>query len=404
MNMFCHLPFLFCLLSLLLVGMTDGSAQEADASSKTNQSLLYVGTYTGAKSKGIYLYQLDQATGELKSLGLAAETESPSFLALDPSHHFLYAVNEVDNFGGKPQGAISAFSVEPESGKLTFINQQPTGGGGPCHVIVDHTGQCVVVANYGGGSVAAYTVAKDGRLSPPTTFIQHTGGSVNQDRQQGPHAHCVTLDAANRYAFICDLGLDKVLGYRLDPAKGLLNTNEVTAVSLAPGAGPRHLAFHPNGKFGYVIAELDSTITAFTFDAGSGSFKELQTVSTLPPSSTRRNNSTAEIAVHPSGRFLYGSNRGHNSIVVFAIDPATGKLTYIENDSTQGRTPRNFVLDPTGAFLLAANQDTDRIVVFQIDPKNGRLRFTTHYADAPSPVCLTFLAQPRPSPATSATE
>ncbi|MBI4325746.1 MAG: lactonase family protein [Chloroflexi bacterium] len=359
------------------------------------QCLVYVGTYTGAKSKGIYAYRLD-AKGVLTPLGLAAETMHPTFLAIHPNNRFLYAANETGDFKGTKAGAVSAFSIDSKTGKLTLLNQQSAGGSGPCHLVVDRTGQSVLVANYGGGSVAALPVREDGRLGEASAFIQHQGSSVNQQRQAGPHGHHITTDPANRFALACDLGLDKVLVYRFDPAQGSLLPNDPPATALKPGAGPRHLAFHPTGHFAYVINEMACTLTAFRYDAQRGELQELQTVSTLPEGeSVKPNYSTAEVEVHPSGKFVYGSNRGHDSIVVFAIDAKTGRLTQVEHQSTRGKTPRNFGIDPTGTFLLAANQGTDNIVVFRIDPETGRLSPTGQVVEGVgAPVCVKFVPLP----------
>lgn len=347
--------------------------------------LVYFGTYTRGPNQGIFASRLDLQTGALTPPVLAAETANPSFLALHPNHRFLYAVGELNK-----AGAVNAFSIDPKTGLLTLLNQQSSGGNGPCHVAVDKTGQCLLVANYGGGSVSSFPIQPDGRLGPPASFIQHQGASVNPQRQKGPHAHSVGFDPANRFAFVSDLGLDKILIYRLDPAKAIITPHDPNSAITKPGAGPRHFAVHPGARHAYVINELDSTITTFDYDATRGVLKDIQTVSTLPADFTGPN-TTAEIEIHPTGKFLYGSNRGHDSIAVFAIDAATGKLTFVEHASTQGKTPRNFAIDPTGKFLLAANQASDSVVVLRIDPQTGRLAHPGHTLSVPSPVCVTFL-------------
>lgn len=351
---------------------------------------IYVGTYTSGASQGIYVGQLDLTTGGLRLDGVAAETKNPSFLAIHPSRRFLYAVGEIGDFAGKRTGAVSAFRIEPATGRLELLNQQSSGGGGPCHLVVDPTGRNALVANYGGGSVSVLPIGEDGGLEPATAFMQHQGASVNPRRQQGPHAHSINLDAANRFALVADLGLDKILIYRFDPAAGTLAPNEPAWASVAAGAGPRHFAFHPNGKFAYVINELHSTLTAFHYDAARGALVQVQTVPTLP--APVEGNSTAEVQVHPSGRFVYGSNRGHDSIAVFAVDADNGRLTLVEHEPTQGKTPRNFGVDPTGRFLLACNQGSDTIVSFRIDPETGALTPTGHRLDVPAPVCVKFVA------------
>jgi 6-phosphogluconolactonase len=373
-------------------GVASVRAQEQKSPAK-GRYWVYVGTYTGPNSKGIYQFELDLASGAMKPMGVAAETKSPSFLAIHPSRKYLYAVGEISDFDGKKSGAVSAFAIDAATGKLTPLNQQPSGGGGPCHVSVDPSGKVVLVANYGGGSIEAIPVQADGKLGTPTSFHQHTGSSVNPSRQKEPHAHSINVDPAGKYAFAADLGLDKILIYKLDPAKGTLTPNDVPYASVAPGSGPRHFAFHPSGKYAYVINEILCTVTAFKYDAGKGELTELQTISTLP-GQVEEGFSTAEVVAHPSGKFLYGSNRGHNTIAVFSIDQATGKLTAVEHESTQGETPRNFAIDPTGTYLLAENQKSGTIVVFKIDPATGKLDATGHKVEVPSPVCVRFLPAP----------
>ena len=351
---------------------------------------VYVGTYTNRGSEGIYLYRLDGATGKMTSLGVAAKIQNPSFLAFHPTGRFLYAVSEVSSFGGQKSGAVSAFSRDPKTGALAPLNTVSSGGAGPCHISLDKTGRTVLVANYGGGSVAALPVNDDGSLREASAFIQHSGSSVIPKRQEGPHAHSINPSPDNRFAVVADLGLDQVLVYRLDPAMGTLIPNEPPFTKVNPGAGPRHFAFHPGGKHAYVINEIQSTVTAFSWDAAGGVLKEIQTITTLPAEPVE-NNSTAEVQVHPSGKFLYGSNRGHNSIAVFAVDLAKGTLTAVEHVPTQGRTPRNFGIDPTGSFLIAANQNSDSIVVFRIDPTTGRLTPTGETFQVGTPVCVKFV-------------
>lgn len=353
---------------------------------------VYLGSYTGAKSKGIYVARFDPKTGSLSAPELAAEIPSPSFLALHPKRPWLYAVNEVGSFGGKPSGSVSAFTVDAKSGKLTPINQQSSGGSGPCHLTVDAAGRNVLVANYGGGSVAVLPIREDGSLGEPTAVVQHKGSSVNPERQKEPHAHSINLDAANRFAFAADLGLDKIMVYKFDVEAGTLVPNRPSFAAVKPGAGPRHFAFHPSGKFAFVINELQCTVTAFSYNAKEGFLQELQTISTLPPtSSVERGFSTAEIVAHPSGQFLYGSNRGHDSIVVYSVNPRSGRLSYVENASTQGKTPRNFNIDPTGGYLFAANQGSDSVVVFRIDTATGKLTPTGTTIEVGTPVCIRFL-------------
>lgn len=351
--------------------------------------LVYFGTYTGTKSKGIYAFRMNDE-GRLAPLGLAAETPNPTYLALHPNKKFLYSINEVSKFGERPAGFVSAFAIDARTGMLAGLNQQSAGGPGPCHIALDEKGRCAVVANYGGGSVEALPLKRDGSLGEPGTFIQHVGSSVNKSRQEGPHGHCILVDPSQRFALACDLGLDQVLIYKLDAAKATLTPNVPAFAKVAPGSGPRHMAFHPNGKFAYVINEMLCTMIAFSWDSRAGVLKELQTISTLP-GELQRGYSTAEVYVHPSGKFVYGSNRGHNSIVGYACDAKTGRLTLIEHTDTQGKTPRHFAIDPDGRFLLAENQDSGTVVVFKIDPKTGKLTPTGEKVEVPSPVAAVFV-------------
>ncbi|HLI33746.1 MAG TPA: lactonase family protein [Terriglobia bacterium] len=354
------------------------------------RNLVFIGTYTQQKSRGIYAYRFDEATGKAMPLGLAAESDNPSFLAVDPSERFLYAVNETDNYEGHKTGAVSAFAIDRQSGKLTFLNQVASRGTAPCYVSLDHTGKYVLVANYGSGSVAVFPVLADGSLGKASAFDQHTGHSVNPKRQEGPHAHSISVSPDNRFALAADLGLDELLVYRFDPASGSLQPNDPPFAKVAPGAGPRHFAFSPNGKFVYVISEMGSTLTAFTYDASRGALHEFQAISTLPRD-YHGESTGAEIEVHPSGKFLYASNRGDDSIAVFRVNARSGKLTPIEYVSTRGKTPRNFAIDPTGSYLFAANQDSDTVVLFRINQETGRLTPTGQVLKISSPVCVVFV-------------
>ncbi len=356
---------------------------------RSEELLLYVGTYTSGKSEGIYLYRLNLAAGELKHVTTIRGVKDPSFLTLSPNRRFLYAVNELEEFENKKSGALSAFAIDQKTGELKLLNQKPSMGGAPCYVVVDKTGRFVLVANYVGGNVAVLPVLSDGSLGEATDMKQGAGSSINAERQEGPHAHCIVLDEANRFAYSCDLGTDKIMIFRFDSRLGKLTPNTTPWVQLKPGAGPRHLTFHPGGKFAYVINELHATVTAFAHDRTSGNLVEVQTVPTLPPDFTAPNTS-ADIHISPDGRFLYCSNRGHDSIAAFKVDSRNGKLTFIAHESTGGKAPRNFAIDPTGAFLLVANQKSDNIVVFRRDRNTGRVSATGHVAEVPSPVCLKF--------------
>jgi 6-phosphogluconolactonase len=381
--------------TFLIFALSVLCAEAAPASHK--KYFVYVGTYTaeaGSTSKGIYAYRFDSDTGKLTSIGIAAETTNPSFLAVHPNHRFLYAVNETGNYRGQKSGAVSAFSIDRATGKLTLLNQVASRGADPCYITADKTGKYVLVANYTGGSVAVFPVLEDGRLGEASSFIQHTGHGTDPQRQEGPHAHSIDLSPDNHFAIVDDLGLDETLVYRFDSAKGALTLNDpqlyTTLAKADPGAGPRHFAFHPGGKFAYVVNEMGSTVSVFSYDGTDGALRRLQTISTFPKDFSAHNDD-AEIEVHPSGKFLYASNRGHDSIAVFAVDPAKGTLTLIEYAPTKGQTPRSFEIAPGGSLLFAANEKSDNIVVFRISPQTGRLRPTGKVLDVAEPVCVKFV-------------
>ena len=334
--------------------------------------LVLVGTYTGPKSDGIYAFRFDPHTGALAPAGLAARTESPSFLVQHPNRRWVFAVNETETLAGQRTGGVSGFTLDAAAGRLTPINQQPSEGAAPCHLTIDATGHFVLVANYTGGNLAVLPIDAKGALGHAVTIVQHAGSSVNKERQAGPHAHAVVLSADNRYLLAADLGLDRVLAYRFAPDRGDLTRLEDGGAELAPGAGPRHIALDAAGRHLYAINELNSTVTMFDWNADTAAATSRQTVSTLPDDA-KVENSTAEIEIHPSGRFLYGSNRGHDSIAVFAIDASTGRLTRTAVVPTRGKEPRHFSLDPSGRWLIAANQNTDTLAVFRVDQQTGGL-------------------------------
>jgi 6-phosphogluconolactonase len=355
--------------------------------------IVYVGTYTTKQaSKGIYTYDFDYSSGKFTELGLAAESVDPSFLVVHPNGKYLYAVNETSEFAGQKSGAVSAFAIDASTHKLKLLNQVPSGGAGPCHISLDKTGKFVLIANYDGGSVATFPIREDGSLSSSASFIQHHGSSVNKERQEGPHAHWIATSPDNRFALTADLGLDEILIYRFDATTGKLTPNTPPFARLAPGSGPRHFAFHPNGKFAYALTEMAATLTAFSYKAADGSLTELQTVATLPKDYSGPIEA-AELVAHPSGKFLYVSNRGGiDTITAFAIDPAKGTLKLVDKFSTRGKTPRNFAIDPTGSFLFAANQESGTTVLFRIDTKTGALTETGQQLQVPAPVCIVFAA------------
>lgn len=355
--------------------------------SQPREQTLFVGTYTvDTPSEGIYTYRMNTDSGELKKI-TSTMSVNPSFLALDRSRRFLYAVNEVQEFAGKPGGAVSAYAIGRD-GKLKFLNQQASQGADPCHLTVDRDRRNLLVANYTGGNLALLPIRRNGTLEPVADLKQHEG-SGPKEQQKGPHAHCIILDASERYALAADLGSDKVMVYRFDPAARKLRPARQPSESMKAGAGPRHLTLHRSGRFVYVINELDSTMTTLQYDAKAGTLATLDTTSTLPADFSGTSY-CADVHVSPSGNYLYGSNRGHNSIVVFAIDRRSGKPKLVEHVSTEGDWPRNFVIDPTGKFLLVANQRSNNVVVFRIDARTGRLKSAGQTEQIPAPVCLKF--------------
>ncbi len=348
---------------------------------------VYFGTYTRGdnSSKGIYRSVLNLETGKLSEPVLAAEARNPSFIEIHPNGKFLYAVSEASS-----AGSVSAYAIEAETGVLKLLNKQPSGGAGPCHLSLDHMGKNLLVANYGGGSASVIPIKPDGRLGKPAGFVQHTGSSVNPGRQKGPHAHSINVSPDDRFAFVADLGIDKIMIYKLDIEKGTIVANNPPFVQVKAGAGPRHFVFHPKGKYAYVINELDCTVTAFAYESSSGLLNQIQTITTLPKDFDG-SNACAEVRVHPSGEFLYGSNRGHDSIVVYRINLPDGTLTYVEHETADIKTPRNFNIDPTGKFCLVANQGRDSVVVFRINKETGALEPADHKVSVAKPVCVRFL-------------
>lgn len=350
---------------------------------------VYFGTYTqNSPSQGIYRSVLDLESGKLSEPSLVAETPNPSFLVIHPNQRFLYCVSEAG-----PSGVVRAFAVERQTGALSLLNERPSGGAGPCHVSMDQTGRVLLVANYGSGSAAVLPVGADGRLGEPICSVQHKGSSIDPRRQRGPHAHSINVSPDNRFAFVADLGLDKIMVYRLGIDHAKITAHDPAFVRVRPGAGPRHVAFDRQGKFAYVINELDGTVTAFAYGSHAGVLTEIQTISTLPRGFTG-SNGCAELCLHPNGQFLYASNRGHDSIAIYRVDAAQGTLSLIEHQTTAIETPRNFCLDPTGRYCLVANQSADTVVVFRVDVRSGQLVPTEHAVSVGRPVCVRFLDTP----------
>lgn len=361
-----------------------------DGSDDTAAPLVYVGTYTtDGRSRGIHRYRMHPDTGSLRPAGAVTVAANPSFLALHPRRRFIYAVNELTELAGQPSGAVTAFAVDRQSGALTLLNQRASHGGAPCYVGVDRTGKFVLVANYVGGSVAVLPIGADGRLGEATSVVRHEGSGPHPERQRSPHAHCIVVDRANQHALVTDLGTDRVIAYPFDARTGTLAVARASHAGLAPGAGPRHLVFHPGGRVVYVVNELGSTLSALQYTPETGGLREVQTVPTLAAPPAQRN-APADVHLAPSGRFLYLSNRGDDSIAVFSIHPAAGTLKLVELVSTRGSWPRNFALDPTGRFLFVANQRSDSIVGFRVDPATGRLTPTGQTVELPAPVCIRF--------------
>ena len=383
--------YLFLIAGAVVLGTVAHGLAQAPATPSGNM-LVYIGTYTnGTNSKGIYVSKLDTEAGTLSPAELAAETASPSFLAVHPNEKYLYAVNETTTFADET-GGVSAFEINRSTGMLRTLGQQSSEGAGPAHLSVDKGGKNVLVANYGGGSVVVLPINRDGGLKSGSFFAQHKGHSVNPQRQKEPHAHSITMDPAGRFAYVADLGLDWIVMYQLDERKGLLKLADPPNVKVDPGSGPRHFSVHPSGRFGYVINEITCTVSSFTVNPTTGELKPLETVSALPPKvSVQSGYSGAELVVHPSGRYLYTSIRGHNSIAVFTIDENTGKLTYVESTPTQGNTPRGFGIDPQGRYLLAGNQNSGSVVVFRINAETGKLTPTGSKIDVGAPVCIQFV-------------
>lgn len=375
----------FKALCLLLAALAVTVAEAAGESYR-----VYVGTYTGNGSEGIYSYAFDPSTGASTGITLAAKTDNPSFLAVGPDGRYLYAVNELDSFQGQPTGAVSVFATDRGSGRLTPLQQVPSLGQGPAFVSLDQAGRFVLVANYNSGNYAVFPVGPDGRLGPRSAFEQDVGSSVNPVRQAGPHAHSIQTTGDNRFVIVADLGLDHLPVYRFDADTGTLTPGNPRFATVDPGSGPRHVAFAPSGRFVYVVSEMASTITVFAYDAGPGTLHPRQTVSTLPESYAGKNKA-AEIAMDAQGKFLYVSNRGDDSIVVFGVDPDDGSVRPLQRVPSGGRTPRHFAIDPTGQWLIAANEDSNNIRFFQVDPRSGRLTPTDRSLNVVSPVCVRIV-------------
>jgi 6-phosphogluconolactonase len=386
MRLVCGSP-LPVALAILLCAL---ACAAVDAGPGKQSYIVYVGTYTHHSSKGIYAYRFWPQTGKTVALGLAAETASPAWLAVDPKHRFLYAANEYRD-GGEPGNTITAYAMDTRTGRLTILNRVSSEGAGPCHLAIDQTGKVLVAANFGSGSVAAFPIHPDGSLGEASAFDQHRGSSVDPVRQAGPHAHSVIVSPDNRFMLSADIGLDRIFVYRLNSATGSLEANDPPYVALHPGWGPRHLAFHPDGRHLYLISEMGSKLTIFDYDAANGGLKESQILSTLEEGFSGKS-TAAEVRIDQKGRFVYASNRGDDSIQVFSVEQGPGTLRPIQRVSTQGKTPRTFTIDPTGRYLFAANQNSGTVVIFRVDATTGMLTPAGHTLnESPEPSCVIFV-------------
>ena len=395
---FRHIPTRKICLGLTLVGflatapagvLAQASSASANHAPTKDHYFAYIGTYTGPNSKGIYAYRFETRSGQFTPIGVAAEVVNPSFLATDPTHRFLYAVTEIGN-NGREHAYVSSFAINRQTGALKFLNKVDSGGGGACHLIVDKTGKILFVANYGSGNVASFAIKPNGALGEQTGFDQHKGSSIDSRRQKGPHAHAVALSSDNRFLFVPDLGTDHVNVYRVDAAKGTFTANDPAFASVKPGLGPRHFTFGAGDRFAYVLTEMGSSVAVFSYNKSKGVLTPVQTISNLSPDFKGEDNS-AEIEVDQSGRFLYTSNRGSDTITVFSINREKGTLSRAQVIPSGGKIPRNFAIDPSGKYMAVANQKSDNVVVFAIDHKNGKLTRTKQEFNVSSPICIIFV-------------
>lgn len=378
----CVKIFLFLLSSLVFLSCV----------TKNDNYLVFIGTYTGNGSEGIYSFSFNPTTGDISTVELAAVTDNPSFIVIDPKGQFLYTVNELDTFNNEETGAVSVFKIDHKSGKLNLIQKVSSLGAHPAHLSIDKTGKYLMVANYSGGNFCVFPIKNDGKLGEHSAFIQNYGSSVNAERQTSPHAHFIQMTDDNRFVMVADLGVDKILIYQFDSIDGSLKPNDPAFINLDPGSGPRHFDFSPSGNFFYVLNELTSTVKVFAYDPATSALQSKQTISTLPEN-FEGTNTAAEILVDSKGKFLYASNRGDDSIVQFNIDPVTGLLSPVVWVSSGGKTPRNFAIDPTGEWMFSANQNSNNILLFRVDKESGRLMNTDQIINVGSPVCISFMSE-----------
>lgn len=383
------------LTSVAVLAMASGKLSFTPTSRSTAHKLLvFIGTFKGESSKGIYAWRFDSGSGEMEALGLVAAASRPFFLAVHPNRRFLYAVSRPSPVDRQHIGVVLSFAINSQTGQLTALNSLPSRGIDPAYLSVDQNGENLLVANFGSnsgqGNVAIFPIRRDGSLAEASDFVEYNGSGVHPQRQQGPHSHAINVSPDNRFVLVTDLGLDKLFAYRFEARRGKLTANSPAFAALHPGAGPRHLVFHPGGRFVYVVSEIQSTITTFAYDSRDGSLKELQNITTLPKEFTGVS-SAAEVQVHPNGKFLYASNRGADTVAAFSIDPNSGSLTLIGLWPAEGKTPGNFAIDPSGSWLIVANQNSDSIVLFRLDQKTGRLQPTGKSFAVGTPSCVRFV-------------
>lgn len=360
------------------------------AQPQKTKEIIYVGTYSVRGSKGIYVYQFDRLKGKLMPIQMVETPASPTFLAIHPSGKFLYSVNRGAIDEMKNSGSVSSFSIDQKTGKLTLLNQRPSYGADPCHISIDHSGKWAFVSNYTEGNFIVLPIFDDGLLGSSADSRKHMGSSVNPERQKKPYVHSAMVSPDNRFVLVADLGTDKIHSYKLNASNGRIDDAKQPFVAVKPGSGPRHMDFHPNGNYMYLAEELTSTVGVFSYDKASGALAvKADSIPSLPPD-FKGKNTAADIHVHPNGKYLYMSNRGHHSISMYSIDKS-GMIKLIGQQDTKGKTPRNFMIDLKGEYILVGNQDTDLITIFKIDPKTGKLRFTGNQVNVPSPVCLKML-------------
>ncbi|GAB2521438.1 lactonase family protein [Spirosoma aerophilum] len=365
----------------LLVSMMVSTALSAQAQS--GKEMMYVGTYSTRGSEGIYVFEFDRKAGIMQPVQAVSNKKSPSFLAVHPSGNYLYSANE----GADKKGGVGAYAVDRATGKLQFLNEQSSLGDGPCHVSVDKTGKMAFISNYGGGSLAVLPIKTDGTLGAASDSVQDVGKGPNAQRQEKSHVHSATLAPDNRFVYVANLSTDRVNIFDIDTKAAKVKPAATPYASVNPGSGPRHFTFHPNGKYAYLVEELTSTVAVFSRNAKTGALTLIdQNIKTLPADFSGQNTS-ADIHIDPSGKFLYQSNRGANTLAIFAIG-SDGKLTKVGDQPTEGKTPRNFLIDPKGDFVFVANQDTDNITIFRRDQKTGKLTYTGQSVKVPAPVCV----------------